>query len=483
MDHRHRHHHHPSSIRGWGSLRLRGGAAAAAPVVKLGTGTKPSPRASWKKLIPKKPATKSTSSSSSSSTTGNTGTASIPNEIFNLVKAIVGVTVLSLPAGIANFGDSRAVVVPAVVVIAIMGMLSGYSFAVTGKVCAYTGAKSYREAWDRSVSTRTSWIPAASATLKTFLACLAISMVLGDTFAGLLGLQKYKVAVLLTLTTVILLPLCWMKSLSALAPFSLLGVICMLFTGIAMSIRFFDGSYEDLSSTSSTLLQSVPMSLRPSFGDSSWKAVWDSKSLIYVCMLSAAFLAHFNAPKLYNELQNNTLPRFYSMVAGSYGISIFLMGIMTALGFLTFGSHVSGVVLHNYAAKDAWIGVARVAVAISLIFSYPLSFQGCRDGLLDLLSISGEKRTNRALNIATLGLLGMVTFLATVLNDVSFVLAFGGATLGNALSYIYPAIMYASVVKKQGRKDESIPVAISVASAILGVVIGVIGTKMALEKF
>jgi amino acid permease len=200
-------------------------------------------------------------------------------------------------------------------------------------------------------------------------------------------------------------------------------------------------------------------------------------------MLSAAFLAHFNAPKLYNELQNNTLPRFYSMVAGSYGISIFLMGIMTALGFLTFGSHVSGVVLHNYAAKDAWIGVARVAVAISLIFSYPLSFQGCRDGLLDLLSISGEKRTNRALNIATLGLLGMVTFLATVLNDVSFVLAFGGATLGNALSYIYPAIMYASVVKKQGRKDESIPVAISVASAILGVVIGVIGTKMALEKF
>ena len=172
------------------------------------------------------------------------GTATIPSEVFNLVKAIVGVGVLSLPAGIANFGNSPSVLIPALFMIAGIGVLSAYGFAVIGKVCSYTGATSYREAWSESVGASTSWIPAWSTTLKTFFACLAISMVLADTFTGLFQRSgSERTAVLVGLTVLLLLPLCWMKNLSSLAPFSLAGVLGMAYTAVAMTVRYLDGSY------------------------------------------------------------------------------------------------------------------------------------------------------------------------------------------------------------------------------------------------
>ena len=115
--------------------------------------------------------------------------------------------------------------------------------------------------------------------------------------------------------------------------------------------------------------------------------------------------------------------------------------------------------------------------------SYPLAFVGCRDGILDLLDVPSEKRSASTLNTLTIVLLGVLTLLAATLTDVSFVLAFGGATLGNALTYVYPALMYRAVVKQQGREaEEGGQVGIAMTSAVLGVVMGAIGAKMAVQS-
>ena len=152
------------------------------------------------------------------------------------------------------------------------------------------------------------------------------------------------------------------------------------------------------------------------------------------------------------------------------------------VGFLTFGKACDGLVLHNYAGTDVWMGLSRIAVAISLVFSYPLAFTGCRDGFLDLAKIPVDKRSSGLLNLVTVGLLGVVTFLACSLTDVSFVLAFGGATLGNLLTYVYPALMYRAVVAQQGRKNERFGVAVSTISAMLGIAMGFVGATMALRS-
>lgn len=128
------------------------------------------------------------------------------------------------------------------------------------------------------------------------------------------------------------------------------------------------------------------------------------------------------------------------------------------------------------------MGFSRIAVALSLLFSYPLAFTGCRDGFLDLAQVPMENRSNGVMNIVTLMLLSVITYLATTLTDVSFVLAFGGATLGNALTYVYPALMYRAVVKEQGRTNERFGVAVAMVSAALGIAMGIVGATMALKS-
>jgi amino acid permease len=368
--------------------------------------------------------------SSSTAVIHGTGTATIQNEIFNLIKGIVGVGVLSLPAGIGYISHSKQILIPSLLLITIIGILSAYGFSIIGKVCYYTHAQSYKDAWSRSINSQTSWIPALSITCKTFLACLALSMVLSDTFIGLLHLStNMRTNVLLIITTCILLPLCWMKNLSALAPFSLLGILGMVYTGIAMTKRYIDGSY----TSTGIYYTQIASHLQPNFGITStggWYDILKPSSLILVCMLSTAYMAHFNAPKFYHELYNNTLSRYYTVVASSFGISIAMIGYITAIGFLTFGSASSGLILNNYSSQDLWMSASRIAVAIALVFSYPLAFQGCRDGVIDLIQLVQPKiqRTPTTLNIMTVALLTLLTILAASLKDVSFVLALGGGT-------------------------------------------------------
>jgi len=77
------------------------------------------------------------------------------------------------------------------------------------------------------------------------------------------------------------------------------------------------------------------------------------------------------------------------------------------------------------------------------------------------------------------------TRLIIVVTDFSFVVSFGGATLGNALIYLYPALMFRGAVKKMG--DKATPglkreVKFAMANAGLGITMGLIGAKMALKS-
>ena len=218
----------------------------------------------------------------------STDGASIPSHVFNLVKGIVGVGVLSLPAGVAAFGNAPSAVIPATVLISVIGMLSAFGFYLIGKVCAYTGAQSFREAWAKSVGEGSSWIPAWTVTFKTFFACLAFSMVLADTFASIVGSARNDT--LLTITGFVLLPLCLKKDLKSLAPFSLLGVIGMAYTTLAMTVRFFDGSYAIGAESQGKFIESIESFLRPKFGNAGMESVFSPNALMLVCMLSTAYM-------------------------------------------------------------------------------------------------------------------------------------------------------------------------------------------------
>ena len=170
-----------------------------------------------------------------------------------------------------------------------------------------------------------------------------------------------------------------------------------------------------------------------------------------------------------------------TVVGTSFGVSVALFAAMAGVGFLTFGGHSSGLILSNYSPRDALMSISRIAVFLSLVFSYPLAFVGFRDGVLDLLKI--KERKPALITSLTLGLLSFVTFMALVIPDVSFVLSFAGATLGNALVYVFPALMFRGAVKKlpSPTKLQKTEVKAAMGSALFGIVMGALGAVKAVQ--
>lgn len=182
-----------------------------------------------------------------------TGTATITNEILNLVKNIVGSGGLSLPSGIAAFGNHPSAVLPAIGVIFVMGILNAYSFSLLGRVCAVTKSKTYQEAWDRTMGRRfgtkyNGWVGLV-VTGKAILGCWSFSIVIASTCQPLLktlGAQDMtKSETLVGITVLVLLPLCLLERLSSLAFFSIIGQLGTLMTAFTMLKRFLDGTYVD----------------------------------------------------------------------------------------------------------------------------------------------------------------------------------------------------------------------------------------------
>jgi amino acid permease len=435
--------------------------------------------------------TTSSSSSSSWNDSQGTGTASIPNEIFNLVKSIIGAGVLSLPAGIAAFGNAPSALLPATVLIAIMGTISAYTFSMIARVCSTTGATSYAEAWEKSRGTRWAWLVAASSALDCWAGNLTYSMVLADTVKDLLaaiGIITTRSQALVGLTSTVLLPLCLVKNLSSLAPFSLLGILGMAYTSIAIGIRFFGGMYAP---PAGRFVSDLALSQQPAFGSVGVLGAWSPKSLLLICMLSTAYIAHFNAPKFYAELKNNTMKRFNTVVISSFGIAIAIYASVSAMGFLTFGSATASMILNNYSTQDILMSVSRFAVALSLIFSYPLLFVGTRDGLLDLLGMfvqgsPSERMKNRRAFVTpfSMATLLAITTMALFVKDLTLVASLSGAVLGTALIFIYPTLMFRGVVQALGDKAtqrQRWESRFCTVIALLGVAIGGVGARMALS--
>lgn len=424
----------------------------------------------------KQPLTKLKSDVAAESSGGELGdgTATIPNEVFNLVKGIVGSGVLSLPYGIAVYGNAPSAVLPATILIALMGVISAYTFGLIGRVCQATNTQSYSDAWDATVGKSTSSIIAFSCFFDCFAGCLSYSMILADTFVNLLEFAGYSITrtqSLLGVTGLVLTPLCFLKNLSSLAPFSLVGILGMIYTFVAMGIRYFGKAYVVGGAFSETVLKA------PAFGTAGASAALSPKALILTCMLSNAYIAHFNAPKFLKELKNNTMSRFHQVIGWSFGVSVLLYAGISALGFLTFGAASNGLILNSYSNKDLLMSIARVAVAISVTFSFPLCFIGARDGFLDMLKYPQEKRDDALFNKLTVGMIAVITGMAAKLTDLGLVASVGGATFGTALVFVYPTIMLIKVKKNKGVECK-----IAALIAAIGVVMGVIGTILSFQE-
>lgn len=210
------------------------------------------------------------------------------------------------------------------------------------------------------------------------------------------GIATKRQTSIAIITLFVIYPLCLLKSLAALAPVSIIGVIAIIMTAVFMGTRLVDGTYSE----GGRFIASLEKSLRPSFGLKPLK-VFAPTSLILGSMAATAYLVHFMAPDFYINLENHTMNRYGTLTMAGFGVTALLSILMMVFGFMTFGGNSAGMVLNNYSTADVGATLCRFLMAISLIGSYPFAFASMKSAFIQM--------TNKGMTVSASALVAIFT--------------------------------------------------------------------------
>jgi amino acid permease len=371
----------------------------------------------------------------------------------SLIKSIVGVGALALPAAVAAVGGAEALSA-SIVMIGLAAAMNAYSFSLLGRVCEATGARSYLEAWENTMgqdSVRSTNVVSVILSLKTALACLAYSMTLADSLHSLVA-DISRTEALIGVTCLALAPLCLLPNLTALAPFSLVGVLGILLTTAFMLLRLLDGTYsaDPIMNSENGILTMISSDAWADGGLSTlhlhladFSATTGEASVLHTdpldliglaCTLATTFVCHYNGPRLYTELQENQSV-FQRLTVTSFATGAMIIATIATAGFLTFGQDSAPVILSNYSTGDSLMALSRVLIMASIVATFPLAFLGLRDSLRDKWPWDDKWSLS-------FGLLLSITLVASSFDDLGLLLKVGGGTVSTAVASVIPSLMY-----------------------------------------
>jgi len=351
---------------------------------------------------------------------------SLTTSILNLSKNIIGAGMLSLPYGVRGAG-----VVPFLLGITAMGVINAYTFFLLGWCCKAAGASSFGELWAKTFGQESAWIANLSVSLNNGLACIAYCVLIGDFLSksleelcpGLTPLHSRGVDLILA-AALMLAPLSLLRDLSALRFSSMAGLFATLYGFLLL--------------VGGALTSKPPPGAESPLARNFMPVRVDFFATLALC--SSAFMAHYNSPSFYSDLQNNTLDRFAVLVFSSYGLALATFSSFGLAGFELFGFGVEGNVLKSYdggvSIMMAWLGMA-----FSVVFTFPLVFSTFRESSCSLVGMSDltKKRirtpyTLAAVSIAALG--------GIIFDNVATVNGIKGAVLSACLAFVYPAVIH-----------------------------------------
>jgi amino acid permease len=161
-----------------------------------------------------------------------------------------------------------------------------------------------------------------------------------------------------------------------------------------------------------------------------------------------AYVAHYNSPLFYRQLDNVTPARFKLLVCRAFGILIPMYAAAMAAGYATFGDTCQGNILVNYHPDDVLANAGRLATWVSILFGFPLVAAGAREGAIGVASHFGYASVGSDNNHVRLvsAILVSVTAVACAVDDLSLEVGVIGATMGSFVVYICPPLVYVKAV-------------------------------------
>ncbi|KAI0318384.1 transmembrane amino acid transporter protein-domain-containing protein [Amylostereum chailletii] len=189
-----------------------------------------------------------------------------------------------------------------------------------------------------------------------------------------------------------------------------------------------------------------------------------------------AFTCAQNIFPIFNEVKGNTQKRMTTIVGTAIGSATFTYLIIAVFGYLTFGSTVGANIIAMYPSTSLFIAFGQLAIAILVMFSYPLQVHPCRN-CLDKIFHFGQPEAGVVKPVAgadadedeegevededhaagemsvlkhtvlTAAIIASGFTIAFFVDDLQMVLSFVGSTGSTTISFILPGLFYWKMTK------------------------------------
>ncbi|KAF4715863.1 Solute carrier 38 member, partial [Perkinsus olseni] len=353
----------------------------------------------------------------------STGKSSMAVSIINCIKNIIGAGILSLPRSFVLSGD-----ILGTVLIMLFAFWNAGSFALIGYMNQRTGTNDFKSLWNAGFGRKTAWIVDLFMFLYTASSCLGFNIVIDDflvQFCAGIHLpgwicNRWAAAVISLLG---IMPLAYKKSLDSLRYVSFFGIAasfyCIIYV-IVNAIRFAMGDIVDNSVDNSV---HAPVTL--------------FSAVQAMSIFAPAYVCHYNAPRFNKELKHTTPGRFSEVSYFSFIFSGIVYAAFAVAGHYRFGDGVNGDVLTNFGGRNAdiWCLLMWLAMALCLIFGYPLTYISSNESL-ERLGVSCPPWLY--IIIMTVG--------GVLIKDLSVFRSYQGAILGISVGLTLPGLMYIGLV-------------------------------------
>jgi len=447
---------------------------------------------------------------------GTKGISSIPMSIMTLLKNMMGGGIFSLPIGLYY-----ATPYTGMWIFAGIALLSSVTYWMVGYCCISWSVGSFRALWNATLGEKSAWIIDVTLWVNSGFTLVTYLVLIGDfttkSFEGLFSPQHILATSrnlnIWTLVVLVLMPLSLQPDLRKLAFTSVLG---LTFLGYAWCLVVFDAVANSPAEWSEDIKLSG----------------WTVGAFEAIAIYTHAFVAHYNAPKIFSELVNPTQQRWSKMVFTTYFLALVIYGAFAFGGFRRFEAAVEGNILRNY-ASDVSALIAWLGMGFSVAFTYPIIFNAMRVSSVNLVGMMMKKPSKRSRGDttppqataspwaallsddqkelgtrATLLLVFVTGVFATFCSDAGIVNALSGSILGCAVTFVFPSLLFFQTVKcqlevlKKGAKGTPLlsgrsavkleggkshlfykfGMILGVLSGIAGIVFTVIGTVVILQR-
>ncbi|KAI9758766.1 MAG: hypothetical protein M4579_002869 [Chaenotheca gracillima] len=391
---------------------------------------------------------------------GVVGQASWLSSIVNLLNTIIGAGVLAMPLALSHMG-----ILLGVFVIIWAGITSAFGLYLQTRCARFLdrGSASFF-ALSQITYPNAAVIFDAAIAIKCFGVGVSYLIIIGDLMPGVVKAFSEDGGGLLFLvdrhfwiTALLVIPLSFLRRLDSLKYTSVVALISIGYLVILVVYHFAKGD---------------TLQYRGTLHIIRWGGAIPTLSSFPVIVF--AYTCHQNMFSILNEIKNNSPRSTTSVVGASIGSAGFIYLLVAITGYLSFGDNVGGNVVRMYGPSAAST-IAKVAIVILFVFSYPLQVHPCRasvDAVLKWRPIkrkssgdnsdsspsrgvpllpppkmnqhgrSGDNMSDTRFAAISTAIIVLSYIVAMTVSSLEAVLAYVGSTGSTSISFILPGLFY-----------------------------------------